>query len=59
MRSSEFIVSTCIDKLGEYLEMTEDPNNMLIDFLAAKLGSAYDRIEHLEKIVKSYEKRVV
>lgn len=55
MRSSEFIVSTCIEKLGEYLEMTEDPNNMLIDFMAAKLWAAYDRIDQLEKVVKAYE----
>lgn len=45
----EQIISETKDKASEWLQMSENPDQMMIGILAYKLSQAYDKIEHLEK----------
>lgn len=59
MNKTEFIIETCMNNIGEYLEETQEPYLMVIHYLAARLGREIERNEYLEKIKDAYEQRSI
>ena len=58
MKQSDFIISQVVEKLGEYLEETSRPEEMVMEHLAHLLGVYMDKCEALKEENEYLKKRL-